>query len=262
MKPLDAETKRLLRDAIENDAPGRGAEARIWQSLSHHLDKPLPPIAAAASKSSGVGIFGSAGSLAGLKLVVGVIVAVAGVGGAVAWPVLNSAPAEQPRVQTLPAPGEAKSEASQQAATDPNPSAHPSARPELSAADWTTRTTESAQPARAANGAQPDQPSAATSAARTLGVSHATASRLQAETRLIAQAQRALSANLPNQALSLLNQHRARFTRGALAPEREAARVFALCAAGRREDAELTRARFLERWPDSPLASHVRASCP
>jgi hypothetical protein len=87
------------------------------------------------------------------------------------------------------------------------------------------------------------------------------ASSLLEETRLLASAQRALSAGAAAKALLLIDQHRARFPQGALAQERDAARVLALCALGRRADAQRERHAFLHTWPDSPLSARVRAGC-
>jgi hypothetical protein len=86
-------------------------------------------------------------------------------------------------------------------------------------------------------------------------------SSLLEETQLLASAQRALSAGAAAKALLLIDQHRARFPHGALAQERDAARVLALCALGRRADAQRERHAFLRSWPDSPLSARVRAGC-
>ncbi|MEO7109908.1 MAG: hypothetical protein ABI183_05680, partial [Polyangiaceae bacterium] len=90
-----------------------------------------------------------------------------------------------------------------------------------------------------------------------------TASALQigAELELINRAQQALQAEDANEALALLNEHARRFPNGALAEERDAARVLALCGAGRQEDAATAGAAFLSAHPDSPLATRVRSSC-
>ena len=48
---------------------------------------------------------------------------------------------------------------------------------------------------------------------------------------------------------------------GMLAEESLAARVLALCAAGRTEDAKAAAADFLARYPGSVQANQVRASC-
>jgi hypothetical protein len=61
--------------------------------------------------------------------------------------------------------------------------------------------------------------------------------------------------------LALLDDHRARFPGSALSPERDAERIFALCAAGRTSAARSAAASFLASHPSGPLASRVRSSC-
>lgn len=87
-------------------------------------------------------------------------------------------------------------------------------------------------------------------------------STLLAETELLAEAQRALRGGDPSQALTWIERHRARFPRGALVQEREAARVLTLCALERTGEARRVRQQFLRSWPDSPLIERVRAACP
>ena len=87
------------------------------------------------------------------------------------------------------------------------------------------------------------------------------AAGLATETRLLAQAQSQLNDGAAARALALLDQHRAKFPRGELVPEREAARVLALCALGRTAQAESARARFEHQFSSSPLLVRVRAGC-
>lgn len=85
------------------------------------------------------------------------------------------------------------------------------------------------------------------------------ASTLDAERQLIARAWRALTSKDPDEALKVAQEHRTRFTRGVLAPERDAIEAIARCR--RDSDVKIAR-RFLERHPRSPLADRVRAACP
>ncbi|KYF49516.1 hypothetical protein BE04_37450 [Sorangium cellulosum] len=77
-----------------------------------------------------------------------------------------------------------------------------------------------------------------------------------------AGAQGALRAGDAGRALALLEEHAAEFRAGTLRQERMAARVFALCALGRIDEARAEAARFLRDAPRSPLAERVRAACP
>jgi len=86
-------------------------------------------------------------------------------------------------------------------------------------------------------------------------------SSLVEESRALAEVQSALSAQNPGRALQLLAAQDREFSVGALGQERAAARVFALCEAGLTSEAESARARFLQRFPQSPLAKRVSAGC-
>ena len=84
---------------------------------------------------------------------------------------------------------------------------------------------------------------------------------LAEEARLLREAEIARRAGDVARATSLLDEHARRFPRGALAIERDAARVLVLCDAGRATDARRLAARFLRRHPRSPLADRVRSAC-
>lgn len=99
---------------------------------------------------------------------------------------------------------------------------------------------------------KPESPPEATSASPSLEV----------ETRALGEVTRALRDGLPEEALRRLAEQERSFARGALHEERAAARVFALCAAGRVAEARGARERFLAAYPQSPSADRVRASCP
>lgn len=62
-------------------------------------------------------------------------------------------------------------------------------------------------------------------------------------------------------ALELIAQHKQRYPRSALAPEREALRVFSLCAAGRVDEARAVARRSFAKAPRSPLRTAVEESC-
>lgn len=84
---------------------------------------------------------------------------------------------------------------------------------------------------------------------------------LVAESRGLAEVQSALSAQDPAKALQLLSAQDSAFRSGALGQERAAARVIALCAAGRIVEASVARDRFLNAYPTSPLARRVSGVC-
>lgn len=81
------------------------------------------------------------------------------------------------------------------------------------------------------------------------------------EAALLRAARAALARGDGAAALEHLQVHATRFPRGALAEERRAARVFALCAAGRTLESRAAAARFVAGSPGSPLAEQVRRTC-
>ena len=84
---------------------------------------------------------------------------------------------------------------------------------------------------------------------------------LEAETRLVRAAVAALHEHDPARALVLLNEHARSYPSGALAEERAAARVNALCDLGQTDNAQAAAAAFLRDRPSSPLAARVRTAC-
>lgn len=86
-------------------------------------------------------------------------------------------------------------------------------------------------------------------------------STLSEEATLLERAQRALAAREPGVALETLAEHERRFPRGALAEEREAAKVLALCALGRVNEARALARAFVNASPRSVLVPRVEHSC-
>ena len=79
---------------------------------------------------------------------------------------------------------------------------------------------------------------------------------LAVEAHILAKAQAALSAGNAADALTLLDDHDARFPGGELAPESGALRVTALCASGRTDEARVQAQRVHARFPSAlPRAS-------
>jgi hypothetical protein len=81
------------------------------------------------------------------------------------------------------------------------------------------------------------------------------------EVMLMRRASQALSNGAPSDALQALEQHAALYPRGALAQERRALRIIALCQLGQRAAARQARERFLSEAPRSPLAAQIRRAC-
>lgn len=89
----------------------------------------------------------------------------------------------------------------------------------------------------------------------------APASSLEEETKRLREAHKALRSGQPERALELLEEQSAAFASGELREERAAARVFALCEAGKTSDAKAAAQAFLRENPRSPLAGRVRGAC-
>jgi hypothetical protein len=84
---------------------------------------------------------------------------------------------------------------------------------------------------------------------------------LAREVRLLRDADLAVKGGDPERALTLLDEHAAAFPRSDLEPERSAERVFALCRAGRIEEARSAASAFLGAHPTGPLAERVKDGC-
>ena len=85
--------------------------------------------------------------------------------------------------------------------------------------------------------------------------------RLEQEAALLAEVQGALRSGQAATALAKLESYDRRFPTGMLRAEADAARVFALCGAGRIDKARASAARFVQRYPSSPAAARVQAAC-
>ena len=84
---------------------------------------------------------------------------------------------------------------------------------------------------------------------------------LARDVRLLRDADLAVKGGDPERALALLDEHAAAFPRSDLEPERSAERVFALCRAGRIDEARSATSAFLRAHPTGPLAVRVKTAC-
>ena len=88
-----------------------------------------------------------------------------------------------------------------------------------------------------------------------------TRDRLAEEVALLSRAETELHAGRPAKALVALAEHQSKFPRGALAEERTAARIQALCALGRTDEANLQLRQLLHISPNSALEERTRQAC-
>ncbi len=84
-------------------------------------------------------------------------------------------------------------------------------------------------------------------------------STLTEETRLLWEADQALRSGDANRAVSLLDEHAARYPDGSLGPERGAERIVALCKMGR-TDADSVNG-YLSSHPNSSFADRIQHAC-
>jgi len=84
---------------------------------------------------------------------------------------------------------------------------------------------------------------------------------LAEEVALLSRAETELHAGRPSQALVAIAEHQRKFPRGSLAEERTAAKIQALCALGRNEEANAQLRQLLHISPKSALEERSRQAC-
>jgi hypothetical protein len=112
----------------------------------------------------------------------------------------------------------------------------------------------------AAESVTPAEPQAAPAEKRSLALSRS-ADNLAQEVAILSRAGAELHAGRAGAALQALDEHRRRFPSGVLAQERTAARIQALCALGRKTEAEAELGRLARTSPNSPLEARARKAC-
>jgi len=85
--------------------------------------------------------------------------------------------------------------------------------------------------------------------------------RLAQEVAILSRAASELHAGRAANALKAIDEHQSRFPNGLLTEERRAARVQALCALGRRAEAEAELSRLTRAAPQSPHVARARQFC-
>jgi hypothetical protein len=93
---------------------------------------------------------------------------------------------------------------------------------------------------------------------RTAKASH---DSLGEEVQILSRAERELHNGRPALALKALDEHQRRFGSGALAQERSAARIQALCALGRTAEAKAESVKLMRSSPNSPQAAQAKLPC-
>jgi len=85
---------------------------------------------------------------------------------------------------------------------------------------------------------------------------------LREEMLLIARARAAMQKGQPSAALGVLEEHLRRFPKGQMREDRAVLRIEALCAVGKRRQAEIEVEAFTRTFPGSAHLARVQALCP
>ncbi len=237
MMELDPEAHRILDLARSARTPSAEDKARVERRFALALGLTAASASAAASAQA-------ASSLTAGKSIAGAVVLKWWVGGGA---VLAVAFAGYAMLSAPPA----------------SSTAVPAPRPVSAVSAPAAPSTEPVQPrpaAAAADVAGDEQPQPATG--RTEARRRAAAGpSLAAELELLHRAQSAWRAREAARALSIVDEHRARYPRSALRVEREGLQVLALCELGRKSEAARVARALLAREPLSPLRAAIEQSC-
>ncbi|HEX3697524.1 MAG TPA: hypothetical protein VH374_19280 [Polyangia bacterium] len=223
---MNLEARRVIDQVRSARTPSADDKERIRKALAIGVVAAMasaPATAAGATVAAGKAA-GAAGIASGLKIAVTVAV-VASLGAGTYW-LTRSAPAQRPALATVaPAPVAAPPVAAEPV---PPPTVEPT--PIVPAA------------APASSGRPGRDP-------------------LMAELSLLHKAQQAWRQGKAARALALAQQHARRYPHSVLGMERDALRVFALCALGQTAQARPLAGEILKRAPGSPLRTSVEESC-
>ncbi|GEM_PF-2803185 len=254
MKELSERARAMLDALNEADSPGTDVQARTWAAIaSRAATGDMGPTLGPEPSSTMVGGTMVTGKIA---WIVSSVVAALGIAAAIVIGVGNDEPATQTMTINLE---------DTQPATQPS-LAEPMAAPvpELMQPDAEPRALRAE---RASDPSKPDDPPA-TIRPRVQGKT-ITASRktdneepmLEAEIMLMAEARAALGSGDAARAVRLFERHAKNFPHGEFSIEREVSWITALCVLAQTSTAQIRAEKFLAKYPQSPHAAKVRASC-
>jgi hypothetical protein len=224
---LDRDAKRLLDLTRAARTPGPDDKERVGRRLAGAL------VLGAASAHAGTSIATKAvgASWAAKWVVLAMVATASGVG------YLASHSRSAPTVVQKPTAAPPAVESPQPAAIDPAVSDLPP------------------------DSGESDAPRNAESRRATVAKAPAPHATLSEELDLLHEAQAKWRSGNAAAALAVIGEHRARFPRSALAPERDALAVLSLCATNRVAEAKRLARHFLATAPRSPLKRSVEESC-
>lgn len=256
MSELRPETQALFDGARAVHEPTDADRARVRAALKHAM-MTGGAMGAASSAGEGAGAAPRTGAIppSGMAWKIVVFASILGaIGGGVA---LTRRPRDaQSQVAPAPlaaAPVATEAPPAELAVAPPDQGSQPPAEPAAHELPQPAQAPAATADRRA--GASRPPPSAAK-----LAVSEE--DPLEAETRRLREAHIALQKGEAAKALALLDERQADNAGGQLREDRAAARVLALCKAGRAAEARAAAAEFLRASPRSPHADRVRSACP
>jgi len=259
MSELSSDARNALERGFGLDGPSAERRERVKGRVLVAIGGGVTALGTVSSVAGAAGpavVSGGLKSLLGTSLVVWFATGVGaglGVGGvaAVVQHVQVAAPAAHPTTTEIAHTPEPAPLAKPAEAPPAPPTAEPAERP---AVDLPARDGRAAPPAALA----PSEPRAPVEGT---APSAPDPTSMSEEASLLQSAQRSLAAGRADAALGLLAEHELRFPSGALTEERRVAKILALCALGRVEEASILARAFVAQSPRSVLIPRLETSC-
>lgn len=230
MSTLSHEARAMVAAAKGEIVPSPMDRSRVTHALRDRMGAADLPVPTPALSTPGV----AAGRVLKLLVVVGALGVVGALSG-VAYVRSHHAHTEAPPQTTIVA----------QPVPDPLQPSTPRQQPAL-------------VPELAASPAANDSPVKAEPPQR---VSKSSRDTLGEEVQILSRAEKELHNGRPALALKALDEHQRRFASGALVQERSAARIQALCALGRTQEATAESIKLTRTSPNSPQAAQMASPC-
>ncbi|MEA2696487.1 MAG: hypothetical protein QOI66_758 [Myxococcales bacterium] len=228
---MNPEARRMIDQIRSARTPSAGDKERIRKALAIGVAVTAASVPGVAAGASAAKAAATVGIASGFKVAVSVVVLASVGAGAYLW----TRPPSQPAAHRAPvAVVPVAAPAPPPEVVDDNPVTAPTAPAEV-----VEPTLLPSPPMHKGAGRDP----------------------LMTELALLHRGQQAWRQGNAARALELAQQHARRYPHSALALERDALRVFALCSLGQRAQARPLAADLLRRAPGSPLRTSVEESC-
>lgn len=248
--------------AVERDATGPPADTadRVWVAIEDRLaGGPAPPeLDDAALLDQVPELAGSAGTASSVALkVVGAVVIVGGIGGALALLVDRDRPPDSAPAAIDDSPAQLDSAADEPGELTPVPlDVGPIEAPEPESLESESLESESPQ----AESRQAESPEIPTIRKKS-NTADSPPKSLADEVALMQAISTALKQQDSHKVLKLVAEHERDFAKGQFIEERHAAKARALCQSGKHSAGKKQAASFAVRWPDSIHLASVEQDC-